>query len=524
MLLFTLFVILIIFLILNYIKLLNYWKNKNVKFITPVPILGNFTKNVLQLESLSDLSMKVYNSFPGERYIGAFQFTSPILVVRDLELIKKILIKDFDHFVDHHILFKPDVDPLWGKTLFSSQGEQWRDLRQTLSPVFTSSKMKSMFLLMRECAQQYVNHIKELDQKSLQFEAREVLSKFTVDVIGTTAFGIQCNSFIDNEFLKNAKMLTDFNGIRKLLLLLTGVPSIILKMFNIKIIRDNVGNFFRNIVSETIQYREKNHIIRPDLIHLLMEARKGKLKYEEEAETNNGFSVTTESEIGRGKSAKKIDLSDENITAQALIFFFGGYDTTSILMDFMTYELCANQDIQGKLRKEMFDKVENVNEVTYEELQGLKYLDMVVSETLRKWNIAIFIERICTKEYTIAAQLPHETDLIVEEGSSIWVPAFGLHRDPQYYPNPDKFDPERFSDENKTKINSLTYLPFGAGPRNCIGSRYALLTAKVLFFYILTNFKIVPNEKTVIPLVLSKTQLILGAQDGVWFNLEKLSN
>lgn len=89
-----------------------------------------------------------------------------------------------------------------------------------------------MFLLMRECAQQYVNHLKELDQNSLQFEAREVLSKFTVDVIGTTAFGIQCNSFIDNEFLKNAKMLTDFNGIRKLLLLLTGVPSTILKVRN----------------------------------------------------------------------------------------------------------------------------------------------------------------------------------------------------------------------------------------------------------------------------------------------------
>lgn len=87
-----------------------------------------------------------------------------------------------------------------------------------------------MYILMRECSQQFVDYVKGLDQKCVQFEAREVLSKFTIDVIGTTAFGIQCNSFCDDQFLKYGREMTDFSGIRKLLFLLTGVPSFVLKV------------------------------------------------------------------------------------------------------------------------------------------------------------------------------------------------------------------------------------------------------------------------------------------------------
>jgi cytochrome P450 family 9 len=97
----------------------------------------------------------------------------------------------------------------------------------------------------------------------------------------------------------------------------------------------------------------------------------------------------------------------------------------------------------------------------------------------------------------------------------------GLHRDPQYWPEPDRFDPERFSEENKMKINPYTFLPFGVGPRNCIGSRFALLETKTLFFYILAHFEIVPVEKTQIPLQLSRKTFAMTAEKGFWLGFKR---
>lgn len=82
------------------------------------------------------------------------------------------------------------------------------------------------------------------------------------------------------------------------------------------------------------------------------------------------------------------------------------------------------------------------------------------------------MDRVCSKDYLIEAEKPGEQDFLIEKDQIIIIPVFGLHRDERYFPNPDKFDPERFSDENKGNIKPFTYYPFGSGPRNCIGNYY----------------------------------------------------
>lgn len=91
-------------------------------------------------------------------------------------------------------------------------------------------------------------------------------------------------------------------------------------------------------------------------------------------------------------------------------------------------------------------------------------------ETLRKWPPPL-IERVCEKDYVIEPETPEEKQIVLETGIQVLIPAYGIHRDPAYYPNPEKFDPERFSDENKVNIKPFTYFPFGSGPRNCIGTK-----------------------------------------------------
>ncbi|KAJ3645285.1 hypothetical protein Zmor_022951 [Zophobas morio] len=353
---------------------------------------------------------------------------------------------------------------------------------------------------------------------------KDILTRFTNDVIANTAFGVECDSLGDreNEFYLMGKEATDLSGLWKNLKLFGYilVPRLA-TLFKFKLFSKTVGDFFTNLIKSNIRSREKHGILRRDMIHLLLEARKYRLKHEEtEPLQDTGFATATESVIASPMNTKT-EITDDDITSQALIFFFAGFETVSILMCFMSHELAVHPNIQKRLIQEVDETLEACRgKLTYESLLGMKYMDMVVSESLRKWPNPV-LDRICTKSYTIDPKYPDERPVHLRKGDVIWLPVFGIHRDPQYYPEPERFDPERFNDENKVNINPYTYLPFGSGPRNCIGSRFALLETKTLFFYILSNFEIVPVEKTQIPLVLSKKQFNLTAENGFWLGLAK---
>jgi len=267
--------------------------------------------------------------------------------------------------------------------------------------------------------------------------------------------------------------------------------------------------------------REKEGIIRPDMIHLLMEAKKGNLKYEESQQNSDaGFATVEESTVGQKLQNKHI-LTDDDLTAQAVLFFAAGFDTSSTLISFMAYELALNEDVQRKLQDEIdLTMFENNNKLSYETILSMKYLDMVICETLRKWPPVPALDRLCVKPYTVEPTEPNENPVLLEKGMVIWIGVYAMHHDPKYFPNPDRFDPERFNDENKRNIDPYSYLPFGIGPRNCIGSRFALLEAKAMFVYWLSKFNIVVVKETQIPLKIDKSSFNMHAEKGFWVGLK----
>lgn len=215
------------------------------------------------------------------------------------------------------------------------------------------------------------------------------------------------------------------------------------------------------------------------------------------------------------------DWHDDDFVAQCMIFFLAGFNAVSGGISFMAHELACNPKIQQRLFEEISA---NKNELigrplTYETMQKMKYLDMVVSETLRRWALSPASDRYVNKPYVIEKQDGTKVQLNVGDG--IWIPTYALHMDPQYFPNPEKFDPERFSDTNKDSIVSGVYSPFGIGPRNCIGSRFALMEMKALFVYLLLDFTIVKCAKTQDPLVLKKgTNFNMEGENGFWAELK----
>jgi len=278
------------------------------------------------------------------------------------------------------------------------------------------------------------------------------------------------------------------------------LPSVY-KALQMQLTSQKTVDFFKRVVIDTMNDRDRNNITRPDIIQLMLQVKKGQLQIKEHEETNDkeldGFAAHEELNLKSNiKNLREIVEDDEYWIAQGLIFFIAGFDTTSNLLQSITFHLAKNPDIQEKLYQEINDVASALNgkQVTYEALHKMKYLDMVVSEGLRIQPPAPQIDRSCSKDYTM--DLGNGKSVEFKKGDIIFLPYYLLHHDSEYFPNSEKFDPNRFSDENKDSIVTGSYLPFGMGPRACIGSRFALMEAKLLLFNVLANFKVVPSPRT----------------------------
>ncbi|KAK5643740.1 hypothetical protein RI129_007585 [Pyrocoelia pectoralis] len=382
--------------------------------------------------------------------------------------------------------------------------------------------MKAMFALIKETSQQYVSYLKSQGNEVIEVQLKDIFERFTIDVITNVAFGIKTDSLSDrnNTFYTLGKKIAQQTGIKGFILF-NAFPAALSKLIRVPVYSKEIREFFTAIVNESIELREKSNIIRPDVLHLLMESRKGPMKVEEEIKDipDEGFAVVEES--GYDQGIEQIKMTNEMITAQALIFFLAGFETISMLLSHTIYELVINPDIQQKLRKELEETLlKSQGKLTYESVMRMQYLDMIISETLRKWPPFVVSDRKSTKPYVIEAKHPGESDVHVEKDSIIFIPTYCIQMDPNNFSNPDKYDPERFSPENRKKIKECTYIPFGFGPRNCIGSRFALMEAKLALVEIIENFEIVRISKSQIPLVIGKRSYNLVPDCGFWVGLK----
>lgn len=366
------------------------------------------------------------------------------------------------------------AEPLLGNSLMALSGETWRHMRATLSPAFTGSKMRLMFQLVTEYADEAAKFLLEKSKKEkLDVEMKDLFSRYSNDIIASCAFGLKVSSIAepDNNFYAKSRKLWNNRSWRQMMkfAVIISAPKLA-KLLKIAIFDPVYTTEFKAMILDTMNARQKGNIHRPDMINLLMQVRDGSLKRQanEESKTDEGFATVEESDIGKRSSDR--NWTDEELVAQCFLFFFAGLETVSTALTFTAYEIMVNPDVQQKLYDEIRETNERLggNHISYDELQKLKYLDQVVCEVLRKWPPAGQSERMCVNDYQYK---DNEKKFIIEKGVSVMIPTYGLHHDERFYPEPDKFDPERFSDEKKINIIPGSYIPFGLGPRNCIGMK-----------------------------------------------------
>jgi cytochrome P450 family 6 len=160
---------------------------------------------------------------------------------------------------------------------------------------------------------------------------------------------------------------------------------------------------------------------------------------------------------------------------------------------------------------------DNEGGLSYDALKDMKYLHMVINETFRKHPPVPILNRVCTKKYTIPG-----SDITMNVGEKLLIPTYAFHYDPKYYPNPEVFDPERFTEENIASRVRGTFLPFGDGPRICIGMRFALMETKIVLAEILTKFKVIPCKDTQTTIKIKPRTILLTPLEPIRLKFEKI--
>ncbi|XP_013112018.2 probable cytochrome P450 6a21 [Stomoxys calcitrans] len=475
-------------------KQLAYWRDQGVACDTPHWLLGN-VEGIMSSRSYSQIIKEYYEKFKNfSPFVGFYWFTKPAVFVLDPVLMKHILVKDFSKFIDRGLYNNAEDDPLTGH-LLNLEGDKWRYMRNKLSPTFTSGKMKAMFPLVMEIG----DKLMEVANKSLAtspvMEVRDLVARFTTDVIGTCAFGLEINSLHNPEveFRKmSRKALTEQRYGTLGFMVRFNFPQLSRRL-HLKETMEDVEKFFLGIAKSTVDYREQHNVRRNDFMDMLIDLKNNKLM-----KSDNGEELT--------------NLTFGQLAAQAFVFLLAGYETSSTTMSFALYELALNQAIQEKAREEVVKVLGAHNNCfTYECMKDMVYLEQIIEETLRLYTIVPAIIRIAADDFVVPDHPKH----VIKKGMHVFIPSAAIHRDERYFPQPNVFNPDHFSPDKVAARDTVLNLSFGDGPRNCIGARFGKMQAIVGLALLLANFKFSTCDRTPIPMKIDKKSLLLSSEGGI---------
>ncbi|XP_038867180.1 cytochrome P450 3A27-like isoform X2 [Salvelinus namaycush] len=413
----------------------GFFKKLGIQGPKPLPFIGTFLEYKRGLFIFDNDCYQKY----GDVW-GLFDGRLPVMGVMDTAMIKTILVKE-------------------------------------CYSVFTNRRM---FVIMTQHSRNLVKFLQKKVDSDEVLEVKEIFGAYSMDVVASSAFSVDVDSINqpNDPLVVNVKKLLKFNLLNPLLILVVLFPFMrpLLEKCNVSFLPAGAMKFFYSFLRKIKAERSKNvHNTRVDLMQLMVDSQIP--------------------QDHRSKEAAHKGLTDHEILSQALTYIFGGYETSSSTLGFLSYNLATNPDVQAALQDEIDQIFPDKAPPTYEGLMQMEYLDMVINETLRVYPIISRLERVAKATVEV-------NGVTIPKGTVVMIPIMVLHHHPTHWPKPDVFRPERFSKENRENIDPYTFLPFGMGPRNCIGMRFALQAIKLVIVEILQSFSFVTCKETEVPLEL----------------------
>ncbi|CAG2100139.1 unnamed protein product [Medioppia subpectinata] len=310
-----------------------------------------------------------------------------------------------------------------------------------------------------------------------ELDVKRAMGNLTMDVIASCAFGTQIDVHNDNktnEFVANAQQITSIISKRR---------------------------------------SQRNSGKHRDYLQLIINAQNRSADNSEDQDIDDlNEHIFGKTDALKYQKTANVVITDDDMLATSFLFFVAGYETTATLLSFLTYELAINEKCQQKLYEEI--KAFNGN-YSYESIARMPYLEACIAETLRLYNPVSAVSRVAIDDYKLG-----NTGITIPKGMIINFDIESIHKSSDYHPNPFCWDPERFMPQNRDQLVSGTYMPFGTGPRNCVGMRFALMEAKTAVAHLITKYRFKRTANTTVPLKYKKFEFLL-TPGGIHIGIEK---
>ncbi|XP_030648902.1 cytochrome P450 4V7 [Chanos chanos] len=495
-------IFLIILVCLTYHPLRRYIQNWNEMKPIPgmegaYPLIGNALQFKVNAGDFLNQVLEGTNEFRHLPLIKVWVGPVPFLVLYHAETIEAVLStsKHIDKSYSYRFLH-----PWLGTGLLTSTGDKWRSRRKMLTPTFHFSILCDFLEVMNEQTDILIERLRQHADGD-PFNCFNYITLCALDIICETAMGkkIFAQSDSESEYVRSVYKMSDIITRRQ------RAPWY-------------WPDWIYNVIGEG-----KEHAKRLKILHSFT-----KSVIKERAECMTVADSDSELDQGHRKRRAFLDmllkttddsgayLNHEDIQEEVDTFMFEGHDTTAASMNWALHLIGSHPEVQRKIRAELQEVFGSCDRhVSMEDLKKLRYLECVIKESLRLFPaVPLFARSICDDCQINGFKVPKGVNAVI-------IP-YALHRDPRYFPDPEEFRPERFFPENSTGRHPYAYLPFSAGPRNCIGQRFAMMEEKVVLATVLRHFDVeaCQSREELRPM----GELILRPEKGIWIRLHKRSS
>ncbi|KAM9314864.1 cytochrome P450 3A27-like [Pholidichthys leucotaenia] len=407
------------------------------------------------------------------RVWGMYEFRTPILSVMDPDMLKTILVKEcFTYFTNRRNLH---LNGELYDAVAMAEDEQWRRIRHILSPSFTSGRLREMFTIMKSHSRKLTDSLQPKAENNEVVSVKDFFGPYSMDVMASCVCSVDLDTIKNpsNPFYTHAVKM--FKIPMALYIFQACFPIFLplLERLGVSLFSKSSIAFFKMFVEKIRAGRNRSTFQNScDMLQLMM---------------------NSQAENGTSRGKQNNGLTDHELISQVTMFVFAGFETTEITLNFLAYNLARNPEVMERLQTEIDATFPNKGPVQYEALLEMEYLDCVINESLRLYPPIARADRVAKETVQI-------NEITIPKDMVVFVPIYALHHDPELWPEPEEFNPERFNKDNKKSINPYTYLPFGSGPRNCMGMRFALMVVKLALVEVLQRYSFSVCLETEYPL------------------------
>ncbi|XP_055947134.1 cytochrome P450 4V2-like [Argiope bruennichi] len=487
-LLYTALALLLILILWKFIKL-NIWRNKCSQlmpgtrpgFLNPLGDVSTLLMKYMMRPNRETLHINFFKllTYHYERFKNEQMFCMWIAYVPFVMIIKadaaKELLKGLKHNEKSWVY--DFLEPFFGEGLLTSGGEKWKARRKLLTPCFHSDIMKDFQSVFNENCQKLADAFQAETKKDFTI-IDNFIKLSSLDMMCETIFGVKVNA-LENENSQYAKA-----GIK------LG-----------EIFMGRIYNFWmwpQFIYEATKYYKDQEYHLKIMQDFTTSVIKEKKARYINEGGEGEQKRRKTLMDMMLERHFKFQDMNEDDIREEVNTFIMEGHDTIAISIIWTLFLIGLHPEIQAKLHEEL------------DRTFGSDREGAVTIDDLNKLNES---NRIYTVVPVFGRKIYEDTEICghtVPNGASCMILNYYLHRDESVYPDPERFDPDRFLPENAAKIPEYAHLPFSAGPRNCIGKVFAMLEMKTILSYILRRFVLKSLDgrdkvKTVIHVVLNNS-------------------